>query len=96
MNDIDWKEAAECLKMLAHPMRLKIIALLLKAPYSVGELAEKCDLRQNVISEHLNLMKHKGFLRSEREGRRVYYSIQEPSLTSIMKCIQNRFTKGKI
>lgn len=93
MKNIDWNGAAECLRLLSHPHRLQLIALLLESDYSVGELAEECGVLQNVISEHLNLMKHKGFVKSTKEGRKVYYSINEPMLGSIIKCVKGRFTQ---
>lgn len=84
-------QAAECLKTLAHPVRLRFVQLLLHGRYTVGELAEDCDVPDNVASEHLRLMQRCGFLASEREGRRVYYQIAEPHLKDIMDCIKRRF-----
>jgi ArsR family transcriptional regulator, zinc-responsive transcriptional repressor len=83
--------AAECLKALAHPARLRMVQLLLHGRYTVGELAEDCDIPDNVASEHLRLMQRCGFLNSEREGRRVFYQVAEPHLESIMACIESRF-----
>ena len=62
--------AAECLRTLAHPVRLRIVELLLQGQYTVGELAEECGIRPNVASEHLRLMEMCGLLTKEREGRR--------------------------
>ncbi|MCA9125484.1 MAG: winged helix-turn-helix transcriptional regulator [Planctomycetales bacterium] len=86
-----FSEAAECLKTLAHPVRLKMVHMLLRGRYTVGELAQDCSVPDNVASEHLRLMQRCGFFTSEREGRRVYYRVAEPHLQSIMKCIENRF-----
>lgn len=85
-------EAAECLKILAHPNRLQIVQLLLSGKqYSVNDLAEECGLAQPTTSDHLRLMQRCGFLRSERDGRTVYYEISEHHLQDIMNCIQSRF-----
>lgn len=84
-------QPAECLKTLAHPVRLRMVQLLLHGRYTVGELAEDCSVPDNVASEHLRLMQRCGFLRSEREGRQVYYSVAEPHLGNIMACIEARF-----
>jgi ArsR family transcriptional regulator, zinc-responsive transcriptional repressor len=83
--------AAECLKTLAHPVRLRIVQLLLHGRYTVGELAEDCGILDNVASEHLRLMQRCGFFTSEREGRKVYYQVAEPHLQNIMDCIEDRF-----
>jgi len=84
-------QAAECLKTLAHPARLRMVQLLLGGRYTVGELAEDCGIPDNVASEHLRLMQRCGFLASQREGRKVYYEVVEPHLADIMSCIESRF-----
>ena len=84
-------EAAECLKTLAHPHRLRIVEMLLKGRYTVGELAETCDIPSHVASGHLRLMQRCGFLAAERDGRNVYYTVAEPCLKKLMGCIRERF-----
>ena len=84
-------QAAECLKAMAHPVRLRIVQLLLHGRYTVGELAEDCEIPDNVASEHLRLLQRCGFLDSERDGRKVYYQVAEPHLKQLMACIEGRF-----
>lgn len=88
-------KAAECLKALAHPVRLRMVQLLLVGRYTVGELASDCDIPDNVASENLRLMQRCGFLSSEREGRRVYYRVCEPHLAQLMACVEGRFLNGR-
>jgi|SRR5579883_1095560 len=85
------EQAAECLKTLAHPHRLRIIQMLLRGRYTVGELAEACDIPSHMASEHLRLMQRCGFLTNQKDGRNVYYRIAEPHLANIMACIEARF-----
>ena len=84
-------QAAECLKTLAHPVRLRMVQLLLNGRYTVGEIAADCEIADNVASEHLRLMQRCGFFESERDGRRVYYHVCEPHLQEMMSCIESRF-----
>ena len=84
-------QAAECLKTLAHPHRLRMVQMLLQGDYTVGELADACDLPSAMASEHLRLMQRCGFLTSEKEGRKVYYRVAEPHLKNILKCVEERF-----
>ena len=88
-------EAAECLKTLAHPHRLRMVQMLLRGRYTVGELAEACGIPSHMASEHLRLMQRCGFLTSEKDGRKAYYRVVEPHLTSIMACIEARFAGDK-
>lgn len=85
------QQAAECLKVLAHPQRLRIVQMLLRGRYTVGELAEACDTPSHMASEHLRLMQRCGFLAVNKDGRKAYYEIAEPHLSKIMDCIEERF-----
>lgn len=88
-------QAAECLKTVAHPHRLRIIEMLLAGDYTVGELAEACNIPSHMASEHLRLMKDRGLLHSRRDGRKIYYQIGEPHLANIMECIEKRFGENE-
>lgn len=84
-------QAAECLRALAHPHRLRMVQMLLQGDFAVGELATACKLPTPMASEHLRLMQRCGFLTSEKDGRKVYYRVSEPHLKNILKCIEDRF-----
>lgn len=84
-------QAAECLRVLAHPHRLRMLQMLIQEDFTVGELAEACELPTAMASEHLRLMQRCGFLSSEKDGRKVFYRIAEPHLKDILKCIEDRF-----
>jgi DNA-binding transcriptional ArsR family regulator len=84
-------QAAECLKTLAHPHRLRMVQMLLHGRYTVGELAEACGIPSHMASEHLRLMQRCGFMTSVKDGRKAYYQIAEPHLANIMNCIEERF-----
>ncbi len=84
-------QAAECLRVLAHPHRLRMIQMLLQGEFTVGELARACDIPHHMASEHLRLMKRCGFLTSRRQGRCTYYEVVEPHLENILRCVEDRF-----
>ena len=92
LTDLDALEmAAECLRTLAHAHRLRMVQMLLRGRYTVGELAQACDIPSHMASEHLRLMQRCGFLSSKKDGRKTYYQIAEPHLANIMACIEARF-----
>ena len=90
-SDEGLAHAAECLRTLAHPLRLRMIQLLLQDDYPVGALAEACDVPSHIASEHLGKMRDRRLLVAERRGRQTFYHVAEPYLGSIMACIQKRF-----
>lgn len=88
------EEAADCLKTLAHPVRLRMVQLMLQGEFTVGELAAACEIPSHMASEHLRMMQHCGFLNRRQQGRRMYYQVSEPAVERIMNCIEKRFSDG--
>lgn len=85
--------AAECLKVLAHPVRLRIVDALMQGEFPVHEIARLCDLPAHQTCEHLRLMQGHGLLASQRKGRAVFYRILKPNLPGILECIRRNCTK---
>jgi ArsR family transcriptional regulator, zinc-responsive transcriptional repressor len=91
-NDFEYlHEAAECLRTLAHPVRLRMVQLMLQRQLTVGQLAESCGIPSHMASEHLRMMQHCGFLTRRQEGRRIFYQVAEPAVQQMMQCIESRF-----
>jgi len=83
-----FERMAAALRVLAHPHRLRIVELLMDQDLTVGELAEVLDIAPSACSGHLNLMRAHGLLASVREGKTVYYRVDDPSATNVIKCIR--------
>jgi len=79
---------AECLRAMAHPVRLRIAEILLQGEFQVHQIAELCELPPNQTSEHLRLLKGMGLLDSVRQGRSVYYRIASKRLPALIQCIR--------
>ena len=79
--------AASKLRAIAHPMRIAIIDLLNETQLSVTEIYNKLNTEQAAASHHLNILKSKGVLNSKRDGKKIYYSLKNQTLTEIIDCI---------
>lgn len=81
-------QAASKLRAISHPMRIAIIDLLSDGKQlSVTEIYESLDIEQATASHHLNILKNKGVLASKREGKKIFYSLKNITLTEIIECI---------
>jgi DNA-binding transcriptional ArsR family regulator len=80
--------AADCLKVMAHPVRLRMVDLLMQGEFIVQQIAELCEVQPHQACEHLRLMKGCGLLDSERRGREVYYRIASPQLPGLIQCVR--------
>lgn len=88
LNSEALQGAASMLKVLGHPIRISIIELLEKTPrLSVTEIFKALKIEQAIASHHLNTLKNKGILNSERVGKNTYYSVSHASLIDVVKHI---------
>ncbi|HKN19722.1 MAG TPA: metalloregulator ArsR/SmtB family transcription factor [Dissulfurispiraceae bacterium] len=71
---------AEICKILASPKRLEIITALKEGEKTVTEIVDILGIPKPNASQHLALMRHKGLLKSRREGVNIYYSIANPKV----------------
>ena len=82
--------ASELLKVAAHPQRRAILDLLgNKQRMCVNDLAEALGIEQAILSQHLTLMRDKGLVRCEKDGRYSYYHLQQPGFLKIIRDLEN-------
>ena len=77
-------DAVAVLKLLANEERLLLLCQLSKGEMSVGDLEEQLDIRQPTLSQQLGVLRAQGVVDTRREGKRIYYSIADPSLLQII------------
>jgi len=83
-------KASELLKVAAHPQRLAILDLLGgKKRMCVSDLTEVLGIEQAILSQHLTLMRDKGLLGVEKEGKYSFYYLQQPGFLKIIKDLEN-------
>jgi ArsR family transcriptional regulator len=83
-----YRKAAEIMKVIAHPVRLRLISLLEKGGMNVKQLQEGAGSRQSVTSQHLNAMARAGVLGRERKGNEVHYHIRRKEVLKVLSCIR--------
>ncbi len=76
---------SEVCKTLASPKRIEILNALRDGEKTVSELVEILGVPKANVSQHLAVMRHKGILKSRREGINMYYSVS--NLKVIQACI---------
>ena len=77
-------------KALADGTRQRILQLLLEGEKSVGQLTESCSMSQPTISHHLGILKGVGLVRSRKEGKHVYYAVEQDH---VVECCGMLFAK---
>lgn len=88
LSVVKLEQMAGRLRAIAHPMRIAIIEMLSKeSQLSVTEIYSRLEIEQAAASHHLNIMKNKGVLKSKRDGKKIFYSLMNNTLSDIIHCI---------
>ncbi|HKL49241.1 MAG TPA: metalloregulator ArsR/SmtB family transcription factor [Desulfuromonadales bacterium] len=82
-----FEKQAETLKVLGHPIRLKIIAGLMSESCNVKKIWECLELPQATVSQHLALLKNKGIIEGRRDGVEVFYQVVSPVARKIVNAL---------
>lgn len=82
------QQAAELLKSMAHPMRLRILCLLAKQEACVNDILEQVETTQGNVSQHLAILRDEGILKTHKIANRVYYSIANQNALNILDILR--------
>ena len=81
----DIMELSDLFKVFADSTRLRILHKLFNGPISVGVIAEALDMSQSAISHQLKYLKNSDLVKSERNGKSIYYSLADDHIKTIFK-----------
>jgi ArsR family transcriptional regulator len=86
-------EAAEVLKAIAHPLRLRIIAILCEGDEHVNGLAERLSVPQSIVSQQLRILRMRQLVASTRKNGHSLYRLTEPHLKKVIRCMEDCLDK---
>jgi DNA-binding transcriptional ArsR family regulator len=81
-------EVAEILKAVAHPLRLRIIAILCAEEISVNALAARLGAPQAVVSQQLRILRMHRLVVAARQNGHASYRLREPRLRDLVRCVE--------
>jgi ArsR family transcriptional regulator len=86
--------AAGFLKALSHEGRLMILCHLSSGEKSVTELERLLASRQAAVSQQLARLRLEGLVSCRREGKTIFYSIQDPKVSRTIALVYDMFCKA--
>ena len=78
----------ELFAAIANPVRLQLLCCLAKERRNVMDLISNCGLSQSAVSQHLQKLRSAGLVKTEKEGKNVYYSLVYPKSAVLAKQIK--------
>lgn len=79
-NEMTVTNTVEFAKALADETRQQIMALCCCRLISVGEIVEALDVSQPTVSHHLKILRGAGLVTSERQGKQIFYTLNQERL----------------
>ncbi len=86
-NDRMVKEGATLLGALANPRRLQVMAE--HTELSVREMADRIDISQSALSQHLSKLRHAKLVSTRRDAQSIYYSIKQDCVPKLLNCLRD-------
>ena len=77
-------DLSELFKVFGDVTRLKILFALFENEIKVGEIAESLDMTQSAVSHQLKILKNSRLVKSRREGKSIYYSLDDDHVGTII------------
>jgi DNA-binding transcriptional ArsR family regulator len=84
-------EAAELLAAMAHRKRLMILCYLLNDELSVNALAERLDIAQPTLSQHLAKLRDLRLVAPRRDGNLVYYRLASSEVEQVLRALHSAY-----
>lgn len=76
---------AETFRILGDPTRLRIVDALAESELCVCDIAERVGMSESAVSHQLRLMRAKRIVRGRREGRCVYYTLDDQHILDLFQ-----------
>jgi ArsR family transcriptional regulator, virulence genes transcriptional regulator len=87
---VNLKKAAMILRALNHKLRQQIVKLIDEhTKLTVTEIYIKLRLEQSVASQHLAILRRAGVVKTTRDGKFIYYSVNASRIEGIMNCVHS-------
>lgn len=78
-------------RALAHPVRIRILELLVTGDRSVHELQEALGLEQPVVSQQLAVLRSNNIVSGRKEGVSVRYAVRDPLIGTLLDIAREIF-----
>ncbi|MCB9235936.1 MAG: helix-turn-helix transcriptional regulator [Bacteroidia bacterium] len=89
LDPLQLEKAASVMRAVAHPSRIAILELLdKKQSCNVTEIHETLGMEQAITSNHLAVLRKKGILNTERNGKNIFYTVNHDRIGEVLECME--------
>lgn len=82
-------KASQLLTAMANPKRLLILCNLLDSELNVSQIADRVDLGQSPLSQHLSKLRAWGLVKTRRDGQQINYTLASNEVRQVLTTLYN-------
>jgi DNA-binding transcriptional ArsR family regulator len=75
---------AQFFRALGHPIRIKILEILVRRGHTVQELQDALGLDQPIVSQQLAVLRNRNIVSAQKEGLSVTYTLRDPQIAELL------------
>jgi ArsR family transcriptional regulator len=75
---------AQFFRALGHPIRIKILEILIRRGHTVQELQDVLRLDQPIVSQQLAVLRNRNIVSAQKEGLSVTYTLRDPQIAELL------------
>jgi DNA-binding transcriptional ArsR family regulator len=90
-NMIPIEKRIDLLKIIAHPIRIKILEELTQGVKCVSDFEDSLDISQPNVSQHLTVLRTNGLVDFFIDGRLKCYFLKEPFIPDLLELLKKPY-----
>ena len=87
---------AQFFRALGHPVRIKILEILVRGGRTVQELQATLKLEQPIVSQQLAVLRNQNVVVAQKEGASVRYELRDPAVGDLLEVARQIFNNHLI
>ena len=89
-------ELSETFKVFADPTRISILYSLMDGELCVCHIADKISMSQSAVSHQLKTLRTARLIKARKEGKVVYYSLDDEHIEKILNVVMEHVKEGEV
>jgi DNA-binding transcriptional ArsR family regulator len=76
---------AELFRAFSDTSRVRILSIIVEQEMNISQLAELVGVTESAVSHHMRGLRQMRLVRSRRDGKEVYYSVEDPHIIALFQ-----------
>lgn len=85
LNEKTAARVAELFRAFSDTSRVRILSVIVEQEVNISTLAQMVGVTESAVSHHMRGLRQLGLVKSSRDGKEVYYSVEDPHIIALFQ-----------